>query len=438
MVTDPNYSPHSLLPAPEPCTVSPPADYFYEHVAKHLVRDTVRIMHNGLPIDLNRVIELEDTLDTLLADVAARIAANPYIQQYMQQRHAALIQDYIKERTSRLRPVDSFITPFVYNNAEHRSYFMHIYAEQQQITPPSELLPSGIPKWDVRLIKKLSTSRPLLQRLLAGQLQIDHPIVLQAMQLRAQHKADTYNRKFLAQIESPEVELPPFNVGSSTQKKQLFSMLGYESEVKSKGTGEDSWNRNQIERLLKETDDPCLKDLLTAMIDYSYGAIIKQNFVPAFYKYTVNGRLHGQYKLFGAKSFRYTSANPNMLNAPSTASIYAKPVKRCFVAPPGYIFYAIDLSALEDRVMASLSRDTNKCNIFLQDLDGHCLNAYGYFLDEIAQYMPITGDTVTDVKLFFKLQDEGHKELKAIRQKGKPAKQSGRYKDIELLENPKA
>ena len=51
----------------------------------------------------------------------------------------------------------------------------------------------------------------------------------------------------------------------------------------------------------------------------------------------------------------------------------------------------------------------------------HCLNAYGYFRDEIAQYMPITGDTVTDVKLFFKLQDEGHKELKAIRQRGKPA-----------------
>ena len=68
----------------------------------------------------------------------------------------------------------------------------------------------------------------------------------------------------------------------------------------------------------------------------------------------------------------------------------------------------------------------------------HCLNAYGYFRDEIAQHMPITGDTVTDVKLFFKLQDEGHKELKAIRQRGKPAKQSGRYKHIELLENPKA
>ena len=288
MTTDPNYSPHSLLPAPEPCTVSPPTSFFYEHVAKHLVRDTVRIMHNGLPIDLNRVIELEDTLDTLLADVAARIAANTYIQQYMQQRHATLVQAYIDDRTSHLRSVDSFITPFVHNNAEHRSYFMHIYAEQQQITPPSEVLPSGIAKWDARLVKKLATSRPLLQRLLAGQLKTDHPIALQSMQLRAQHKADIYNRKFLAQIESPEVELPPFNVGSSTQKKQLFSLLGYESEVKSKHTGEDSWNRNQIERLLKETDDSNLKDLLTAMIDYSYGAIINTHFWPIYPKQACN------------------------------------------------------------------------------------------------------------------------------------------------------
>ena len=71
--------------------------------------------------------------------------------------------------------------------------------------------------------------------------------------------------------------------------------------------------------------------------------------------------------------------------------------------------------------MASLSRDTNKCNIFLQNLDGHCLNAYGYFPEEIAQYMPITNDIVTDVKHFFDLQEHGHKELKAIRQRGKPA-----------------
>ena len=54
MTTDPNYSPWQLLPAPEPCTVSPPADYFYEHVAKHLVKDTVRITSTVLALTLTR------------------------------------------------------------------------------------------------------------------------------------------------------------------------------------------------------------------------------------------------------------------------------------------------------------------------------------------------------------------------------------------------
>lgn len=110
-----------------------------------------------------------------------------------------------------------------------------------------------------------------------------------------------------------------------------------------------------------------------------------------------------------------------MLNTPSTGSKFAKPIKRCFIAPPGQLIYAIDLSALEDRVMASLSRDINKCSVFTDGLDGHCLNALGYFREEVAQHMPLTGDTVTDVKQFFDLQEHGHKELKAIRQKGKPA-----------------
>ena len=36
--------------------------------------------------------------------------------------------------------------------------------------------------------------------------------------------------------------------------------------------------------------------------------------------------------------------------------------------------------------------------------------------------MPITGNTITDVKLFYDLQEnQEHTELKAIRQKGKPA-----------------
>lgn len=104
---------------------------------------------------------------------------------------------------------------------------------------------------------------------------------------------------------------------------------------------------------------------------------------------------------------------------PSTNSRFAKPVKKCFVAPPGKVIIAADYNALEDRVIASLSRDTNKCDIFLKNLDGHSLNALGYFRSKIAKLMEFTGDTPTDATRFKELVDKGNTEAGDIRQESK-------------------
>ena len=74
--------PWELLPAPLPKTSSYPEDFFYTNVAKPLIADTVRLMANGLPVDLTKVQELEDTLDEVLTKVRTSIGANRIIKGY--------------------------------------------------------------------------------------------------------------------------------------------------------------------------------------------------------------------------------------------------------------------------------------------------------------------------------------------------------------------
>lgn len=420
IATSDSYNPHDQLPSPEPKTVTYLSRHFYQYTAKHLIKDTVQIMMNGLHIDLNKVANLQKVLDEQLVKVQEEVDSNPFVIKFMKQVYSTQINSYKQERKTKLRTADYYYKPFNHKDMLHRSYFMTLYAQQQNMELPEEEVSPGIAKYKVDLVKKLSATYPLLKRLLAGELSDSHPLVIRTANELAELKMSLYNKAFLDQIESPQLDYPQFNPNSSKQKQEIFEFLGVEPLAYSKDTGKPSWGRDQVEEILNITTDETLKHFCQQLIDQSYAAIVRNNFIEAFYKYTVNNRLYGEYRLLGAKSGRYTSNSPNMLNAPSTGSIFAKPIKECFTAPEGFVIATIDYSALEDRVIASLSRDTNKCNIFLQNLDGHCLNAYGYFRDEIAKHMTLTGDTVTDVHKFFELT-EINKALKAIRQKSKPA-----------------
>ena len=56
---------------------------------------------------------------------------------------------------------------------------------------------------------------------------------------------------------------------------------------------------------------------------------------------------------------------------------------------------ANNVTESEDRVVAILSDDPMKKKPFTQGIDAHCLNAYGYFKD---QMQGITEDNLNDIK----------------------------------------
>lgn len=319
-------TPWSILPAPPPKETSYPLDYFYNNVARDLIKDTVRIMSNGLPIDLNKVQELEKEIDTILAKVDDSLANNPIIQTYQQAKYEHLINQYKIERSSKLKPPEAFLKEFKPSDVNHRSYFMHVLQKEfPEISPPEELLATGVPKWSAKDLKPFSHI-VAVRLLLDKKISPTNKYASEAMLLLATHTAEIKNRPYLDEIASPtRIEFPKFSPASPDQKHDVLTdLLGYESESFTKAYADYvkeyersikyhkpppqeprnkfSWSKDELLLLKEEVTDPNELQLVNDLLDYSMGAIIKNNFIASFYQYTIDGRLHGDYVLLGAKS----------------------------------------------------------------------------------------------------------------------------------------
>jgi DNA polymerase-1 len=142
---------------------------------------------------------------------------------------------------------------------------------------------------------------------------------------------------------------------------------------------------------------PNHKPVLDALIELSGTEIILNNFIKnfkelAFYKEPGEPWLNGNLKTTGTQGLRYSSSDPNMQNMPSTSQ-WAKIIKACFKAPPGWVIGGADFSSLEDRINAILTQDPNKIKVYTDGYDGHCLRAYAYFNNEMHDIQ----DTVTSI-----------------------------------------
>ncbi len=178
-----------------------------------------------------------------------------------------------------------------------------------------------------------------------------------------------------------------FNPGSGPQLQQLiYDYLGYEvidvTDTKQPATGAKT-----IKKLLHRSTCKEHTELFETLIELGGVNKILNTFIKAFIENSfckADGiyYLHGSFNLGGTVSGRLSASQPNLQTIPS-GSKYAKQIKECFIAPPGWLFGGADFASLEDRISALTTEDPEKLKVYTDGFDGHSLRAFTYFRHEM-------------------------------------------------------
>lgn len=249
--------------------------------------------------------------------------------------------------------------------------------------------------------RQIIMSNPLVQKFTREYLDVEH--------------ARKRNEKLKKKQIQPGDEPQTFNPNSDDQVRALlFDTLKLPS-INYTPSKLPSTDGETIEALLNRTDDPEIKKLLEAFQLYNIIVVLVQNFMPSILDAQQGSDswhyLFGNFNLGGTLSGRLSSSGPNLQNLPSTGKghpiklKYAKLVKSCFQAPPGWLFCGIDFSSLEDRISALTTKDPNKLKVYTDGYDGHSLRAFAYFGDKMTGIVDTVESINSIQKLYKPLRD---------------------------------
>lgn len=129
---------------------------------------------------------------------------------------------------------------------------------------------------------------------------------------------------------------------------------------------------------LKELNHPMAQKLL------DYRKITKGlEYLKKWIELCDGGRLYPSFHQLGAATGRFSCSSPNLQNVPKGSEF-----RNLFIAPEGHVLVDCDLSGIELRIMAWLSRDPTMVNAFNENLDLHRITAAavsGKTVEEIAK-----------------------------------------------------
>lgn len=215
----------------------------------------------------------------------------------------------------------------------------------------------------------------------------------------------------LAKTSSKLMSEITFNPNSGPQLQNLlYDMLNL-PVISFTDTKQPSVDGDTIRSLRNHTSNQDIIDFLDAMSDHAAVVKILNTFIVAL-EGSVQGSdgwhyLFGCFNLGGTVSGRLSSSDPNLQNLPANgksprAKIYAKIIKKCFAAPPGWMLVGLDFASLEDRISALTTKDPNKLKVYTDGYDGHSLRAFTYYDDQMPDIDPNSVDSINSIEVRYK------------------------------------
>nr|DAG65353.1 MAG TPA: DNA polymerase [Caudoviricetes sp.] len=162
-------------------------------------------------------------------------------------------------------------------------------------------------------------------------------------------------------LKNPDNKLSdPISLSSPTQLAIFFyDILGLKSPDKRnpRGTGEE---------ILKHFAKGKEKNVCEAILDLRNVDKLLNTYIDKMPEIVLpDGRIHGEFKQYGAKTGRFSSKEPNLQNIPS----HNKEIRQMFKAQDGYVLIGSDFSQQEPMVTAHLSDDKKMQEAFINGKD---------------------------------------------------------------------
>jgi len=199
-----------------------------------------------------------------------------------------------------------------------------------------------------------------------------------------------------------------FNLNSSKQKAEVFYTpkkdggLGLKPAALTKG-GKKKWAKGEeltvhdfstdADALKPHSDHPVIK----LMLDYQRDQKLKGTYVTGILGdpeqdkpcLIVNGRIHGSFKQVGARTGRWSSAEPNLQNIPSRGE-EGKKIRAAYRAEPGYKLVVADYGQIELVVLAHFIGQGALFDGFHKGIDPHTMTAalvFGVSVEDVTKEM---------------------------------------------------